>query len=247
MRSVPLVATVLVACTPQAPATPSFQQDVLPILAASCVRCHGYPVIGGAPDEFRLDTFEDTLVRAGTPNPGCGPDLANPDAEVIICGAATYAQTIPFRIRDEARPMPPRFPLDDYQIETLENWARDPVRGEPRPGNRVPAVTIEAIEQAERVIHLRTRVLDDDRDLVVGSLRARIGDQALLVGPVRSGLVELAWDVAGLPPGDHPLEAHVDDGAQVHILSLGQITITASSTAPSARPPRELRTIGGRP
>ena len=30
---------ILVGCMPEAPVSPSFQQDVLPILAANCVGC----------------------------------------------------------------------------------------------------------------------------------------------------------------------------------------------------------------
>ena len=152
---------ILLAACADVPATPSFQTDVLPILAANCVRCHGSPAIGGAPPEFRLDTFED---------------LAG------VFGARSFASNIPPRLVDEVSPMPPRFPLDDDQIAILESWARDPVRGAARPGNHVPTV---AIEDGLVVVD------DRDGDLVTGTLRAgetviatiRSGAQAIELPP----------------------------------------------------------------
>ena len=39
--------------------------DVLPVLAANCVRCHGYPTSGFATPGFRLDSFGPTLLASG--------------------------------------------------------------------------------------------------------------------------------------------------------------------------------------
>ena len=170
---------LLLAACADVPETPSFQTDVLPILAANCVRCHGYPAIGGAPPEFRLDSYDEIEG---------------------VFGAAALASSIPPRLVDEAAPMPPRFPLDDDQIAILENWARDPVRGAARPGNRAPSVVIE-----DGLV----RVEDPDGDLVTGTLRS--GD--FVVAPLRSGEQAIA-----LPAGE--LVAHVDDGALVHVVTV---------------------------
>ena len=53
-----LAGGALVGCNPTAPANPSFQVDVMPILAANCIRCHGFPSIGGAPHSFRYDSYD---------------------------------------------------------------------------------------------------------------------------------------------------------------------------------------------
>jgi hypothetical protein len=228
MRAAILLATV--ACTPDVPAEPSFQQDVLPILAANCVRCHGYPAIGGAPETFRLDVLGDTAVVAGEPRdpPVCGGDPGDPAAELVLCGAASYAFISALRVRDEQRPMPPRFTLADHQIEILERWAQAPERGDPRPDNRAPTVAVEVLGNDGAVLVIRVETDDADRDLVVGTLRLQVAGAMPLVGPIRSGIVELRFDPGAIPAGDYPLLAAVDDGAALHELMLGTLTIGGS-------------------
>jgi hypothetical protein len=207
--------SLLGACAAEVPSAPSFQEHVMPILAANCVRCHGYPAIGGAPPGFRLDSYEDVAVD---------------DAAKII-GAGAYATLVALRVRDGERPMPPRFPLDDPQIETLERWIQGvaagelPPRGEPRPGNRPPEVAIESMSRAGDIITIVIGVDDPDGDLVAGELRAQIAGAGRVIGPVRSGRVELAWNTAFILSGSYPLSARVDDGAMPITLELGQITV----------------------
>lgn len=219
------LATLVGACTPDVPANPSFQTDVLPILAANCVRCHGFPP-QNAPREFRLDSFSDVAITDGTPaGMGvCGDDPTDPGVEIVICGAASAASDIPVRIADDH---PPRFPLDDFQIETLENWARTAVRGSPRATNAEPTLVIESTARAGTIMTVRVRVEDADRDLVVGTLRAMVGGRDRLVGAVRSGTLDLAWETIGISPGSYPLVASLDDGADLHVLAIGTITVEA--------------------
>ena len=103
------ILTLLVGCASDLPATLSFQQDVAPILAANCGRCHGGPTIGGAPDDMRV-TYP-----------------------------IASARRMLLQMRVEAREMPPRWELEADQIEIISRWATqaDP-RGEPRPGNQPP-------------------------------------------------------------------------------------------------------------
>jgi hypothetical protein len=221
-----LAITALSACVPTAPAEPSFQVDVLPILAANCIRCHGYPALGGAPAEFRLDAFADTIVRDGAPTDGCGENPDDPTAAIIVCGAAKRAALSSLRTRDEAYPMPPRFPMDDYQIEVLEQWARDPGRGEPRALNSDP--TIEIVEVASTATRVALRVVIDDRDgdIVSGVVHAiRSGDPRVVVGPVGAGHVEIGWDTTSLARGTYQLFATLDDGAAATEVALGAITL----------------------
>jgi hypothetical protein len=210
-----LGTSLLGACAADVPPSPSFQQHVMPILAANCVRCHGYPAIGGAPPGFRLDSYEA---------------VATDDA-TTVAGAGAYAALIAVRVRDEARPMPPRFLLDEPQIETLERWAAGaafgeaPPRGEPRPDNRAPLVAIEDVARSGHVTTFTLRVDDPDGDLVAGELRVGLPGGERVIGPVRSGRVELAWNTAFVVPGSYPLAARVDDGAMPISLDLGQITV----------------------
>lgn len=213
-KHVPVFA-VFAGCQPGAPATPSFQQDVLPILAANCVRCHGAPALGGSPPSMRLDVYGDIAVDDTTKH----------------AGAARLAPLIALRIVSETQPMPPRFPLDDYQIATLQNWAAGvpagdlAPRGQPRPDNHVPRIAITRIAQAGDWISIQSAIDDSDGDLVAGELRATINGSERIVGSVRSGLVEVHWNSTGVAAGTYPWFAHLDDGAQVHVLTLGTLTV----------------------
>lgn len=206
---------VLVSCVPSAPEAPSFQQDVMPILAANCVRCHGYPALGGAPPTMRLDVYGDIAVNDTT----------------TLSGAASLATLIAARVGSETARMPPRFPLDEWQIETLQAWAQGAPsgqlapRGTPRADNRPPQIAIARLGQVGPAISLQSTVDDADGDLVAGELRATIGGSERVVGSVRSGLVEVHWNAVGVVPGDYSLSAHLDDGAQVYAIELGTISV----------------------
>jgi hypothetical protein len=207
---------LLAACAPEVPDAPGYQADVMPVLAANCLRCHGAPALGGAPAALRLDAYADLAAV----------DPADPAAEVPIGGAATYAAAIALRVANPDAPMPPRFPLDDWQIELLERWAQAGApRGAPRSGNRPPAIAVEDVTSAGGALAIRVRVTDPDGDPVGGVLRLDAGAGQPLVGPVRSGVVDLTWTPANVTPATYPLIAFLDDGAEVHELPAGSITV----------------------
>ena len=114
MRALGLAAVIASGCTfEEAPTVPSWQVDVMPILAANCVRCHGYPTSGYATFGMRLDSYENT-------------DVVGFDAP--IQGAAVNATGIARRTRDGMRPpgelrMPPGRELGRYEGTVLRNWA----------------------------------------------------------------------------------------------------------------------------
>ncbi|MBP9088899.1 MAG: hypothetical protein KBG15_22435 [Kofleriaceae bacterium] len=220
-------AAASVACTADVPSTPSFQQDIMPILAANCVRCHSYPTLGGAPEYFRLDVFGDVIVRDGRPRTveegPCG--LTPTEAQGVLCGAASLAGISASRAGSDNRPMPPRFRMEDHQIATLDVWAQLPQRGEARPGNHVPTATIVQIPATGRVLQLEVTVADEDRDLVVGELWIDVGGIEKFVGAVRSGTHTIEWLSTGAPVGTYAVIARLDDGALVHDVPAGQLTI----------------------
>jgi len=229
----------LIACAPDAPATPSFQVDVMPILAGNCLRCHAAPVIGGAPEYFRLDVFEDVIVRERVLPAGdaaCTPPRSEPECfPIVLGGAASQAATAAQRVDNDDRPMPPRFRIDDHEIETLQNWADDGApRGEPRPGNAEPTAAVEAMTTETRVdaeggrfttVVLHVRVDDLDRDVVGGSLHARIAGVETFVGLLHSGVAVVRWDTTDVAAGTYPLSARLDDGGAVSNVGLGTITV----------------------
>lgn len=226
------ILAALGACAPDVPATPSFQQDVLPILAANCVRCHGAPAIGGAPEYLRFDTFDDVVLRARTlpsTDPACAANNPSPDPgcfDEVVIGAASNALNIAARVANDDRPMPPRFPLDAWQLELLDAWAtQGGGRGEPRPDNHAPTAAIVTLVQAANTTHLELDVDDVDRDVVGGALYAELATGEVALGLLASGRSELAWDTTGVAPGSYPLRARLDDGARLHVVELGFVTV----------------------
>lgn len=231
-RTTPMLILALGACAPDVPDAPSFQQDVLPILAANCVRCHSPPAIGGAPELIRFDLLDDVVVRPRTLPPGdpaCAASNPSPDPgcfDVTMLGASTLASAIAQRVADEDRPMPPRFPLDDWQIDLLETWAaQGGGRGDPRPGNQRPTATLDAVTRQGDAAHLEVTVGDPDRDLVGGTLVAQLATGEQVIGLVGSGRTTLVWDTSNVPPGIYPVRARLDDGAGITVIELPTITV----------------------
>ncbi len=220
----------LIACAPDAPATPSFQTDVMPILAGNCLRCHAAPVIGGAPESFRLDVLEDVTVRERTIPEGdsaCTPPSSDPGCfPIVIAGAATLASTAAMRVDDDDQPMPPRFRIDDHEIETIQNWADNGApRGAPRPGNEPPTAAVDSIGITGTSVVLHVHVDDPDRDVVGGSLHARIAGVDTFVGLLYSGEAVVRWNTTGIAAGTYPLNALLDDGGATSTIALGTITV----------------------
>ncbi|MBP8808807.1 MAG: hypothetical protein KBG48_33270 [Kofleriaceae bacterium] len=211
-----LAALPLAACATDAvPTAPSWQVDVLPVLAANCVRCHGYPTSGFATPGFRLDSYAPTT-------------LANGD---VIRGAGENATAIARRTKAAFRPpgelaMPPGRELPDDELAVLRNWAGlvdgalVAPRGPGRPDNAAPVLTWSEVARAGAIIHFTYELRDADRDLVVGSVIGPTLDEQgrPATGPVAdllSGRAAVSWDTSMLAPGSYPLTARLDDGADV--------------------------------
>jgi hypothetical protein len=210
-----VVAAVAAGCVEDAPTSPNFQTDVVPILAANCVRCHGVPTIGGAPSDcidspggprrcgFRLDSYDDTIIDEGDPTSATDDRL--------VLGLASVALAIPERIDSPTEPMPPRFPLGDRERAILAAWATgDPPVRSARPDNLPPTATAALTDGA--MVAFAVDVADDDRDPVVGELRARgpAGDR--LIAPLRSGRASVSWP-RPTAAGRYEVVARLDDGA----------------------------------
>lgn len=217
MRAISILLVIGGCALDDPPEAPSWQVDVMPVLAANCVRCHGYPLNPLAPSDFRLDAYGETAL---------------PGASFPLKGASDSSVTIAritepgFRSNFEDR-MPPNRSLDDRSYRILRNWAgtADAVsniapRGPGRPDNRPPTITMSEVGRTGAVLTLAVDVDDPDRDLVSGAIFGPVlGDQMQVltgaVGVVVSGRRTFDWDTTGLPAGTYELTAHLDDGADL--------------------------------
>lgn len=212
------------------PAQPTWHRDVQPILAANCVRCHGAVPRGGAPDSFRLDSYDD--------QPG-------PHGRTIR-GAATMAAYMGIRVdrvgsrEDGVTSMPPLFGLSDRQIDIINAWfVNGAPRGTAAEGNRPPQIALRApLGEAvlDGVMTIRYEIADPDRDLVVGELRAGLDrDSSVRVGELHDGRGDLAWDLGVIAAGSYTLFAVLDDGSGPVETELGtyEVTHADGNVAPS--------------
>jgi hypothetical protein len=235
-RSAWLLALVGGCSTGDVPTQPSWQVDVMPVLAANCVRCHGYPTSGFATPGFRLDSYGATT-------------LANRD---VILGAGGNATVIARRTKSAIRApgelaMPPGRELDEPEIQVLRNWAGlvdgalTAPRGPGRVDNQAPTLVLDETGRVGAVITLTYELRDRDRDLVVGSIYGPVvndqGQQSVgVIGDLVAGRDAIAWDTTGIAPGSYDLTARLDDGADVDgpdgtndylEVGVGSITIAA--------------------
>lgn len=206
-------------CGDSAPATPTWARDVQPILAANCIKCHIAPPLDGAPEYFRLDSFED---------------VAN-DEGIIVSGAQALAPTIATRV--EAEEMPPRFPLTSRQIDTLVAWFdQGAEKGGPKPGNTAPTMeaTLDSANETDGFLTIPYLVADDDFDIVLGSLSANGATDELITRELHSGSGEAIWDVGAVAEGSYDLVATIDDGSVSVDVNLGSFDVAHGdgNTAP---------------
>jgi cytochrome c553 len=211
-----LAALGTVACTPAAPANPTWEEDVKPILAANCVRCHREEAQNGAPNTFRLDVCED-------------------DGSTL--GAAAQAMRAVIRGEAEVRPMPPlpAAPLSDRQIEMLQNWADN---GAPCTGTASAApvfVLLAPLEDSvrpgaapgEHVLAIRYAIEDRARTLVSATVvaTAASGETYVAPEPLRADASELTWALGTMPAGSYEVFVTLDDGAEIREVRAGTFRI----------------------
>jgi hypothetical protein len=207
------------ACAPSVPAEPTWVDDVRPILAANCIRCHSPPYIAGVPRVFRLDKYDDEMIEDSPFDDDDEPDL--------IGGAGGYPSTIASQVEQEL--MPPRFPLTGRQIDVLVTWNEvGAPHGEPRPDNALPTMTLSGdIQVSDDRVALSYEIDDADGDIVTGLL---IGDPGGGADPdpivVSNELFVGRGFVKGvLPTGTYEIMAQLDDGHGTVDVELGTAVV----------------------
>ena len=228
------------ACSPSVPSEPTWVDDVRPILAANCIRCHSPPYIGGAPVTFRLDIYDEDrylipYLDAGPPPdaapgaPDAGPD-AGPVEPEPVHGARHESEQQAFRDVLVTRSiMPPRYPLTDRQVDVLMKWheVSEP-KGEPREGNAAPTmILVSDPEVIAGAVRLSYSIEDGDDDIVTGAIVAAPdggGDPIVASNELFAGRGAVEFS---LPAGTFALTAEIDDGQVDPAVSveLGQVVV----------------------
>lgn len=208
-----LIAALVGACAPDVPRNPTWIEDVRPILAANCIRCHSVPQIGGSPGQMRLDTYETIEIQPG----------------YAVDGAQVYAHEIATRVAEGI--MPPRFPLTDRQVDILEAWDEaDAPRGE-RPGNQTPEMTFGDLEADGTVVSFDYSITDADDDIVTGVLYAEAtgADPVPVAGSLFGGNGSVRVDISDfideLVAGDVDLTVELNDGVEIVSQDLDSVRV----------------------
>jgi len=89
------------ACGPDVPANPDWTIDVQPILVARCLRCHDSP------------PRTDPLVNRAVYNPALTIPLSSGSAGAILSSVKGATKIMP---------PPPAAPLEDWQIQIIQNY-----------------------------------------------------------------------------------------------------------------------------
>ncbi len=216
MIALALLPLVLSAESPASPADDSifFEQEVLPILEARCLECHG------SGDELRAGlwlTRREGLLAGGDSGPAV--DLVDPLASLLL-------RKISYQ--DEYNQMPPTGPLPEAEREVLRRWVQRGI-----PWSERVAIEETAREAPKRITkgdgmegwayaplaHPEPPAVQDPswaRTPVDRFVLARL--EAAGLGPApeadrRTLIRRVTYDLTGLPPTPGEVEAFVADDA----------------------------------
>ncbi|MEM9492490.1 MAG: hypothetical protein AAGC55_25305, partial [Myxococcota bacterium] len=220
------------ACTPSAPGDPTWAEDVAPIMAANCVRCHTAPSIAGAPNSFRLDSFGDWTG----------------DDERSMRGAVNMASYIRTRVNLEdflieqgVDTMPPADGfgrLTDRQAEIITNWIDDGTPQGTRDGNEEPEITIALGDEVDGVVTVNYEIRDPDQEVVLGEFYlSRGGTSALVTRALSSGTGQFDLDIGALPLGGvYEMSATLRDASGEYDIALDTLDVSEpNNVAPRVR------------
>ena len=176
------LAANLVACgAPEAPANPSWDTDVYPILRGSCLGCHGETSGDVGPPAFRMD-FCDPM-SLGDLRPSGPPFLG-----AAALSGALVTSTAPSN--PKRMPPPPAAPLSDYDMAVLKNWSAKFTRLDSKagdackkgPGNRRPTARLLDKRKEGSTLFATIEIIDADGDQVLGKAIAGSGTKDISAG-----------------------------------------------------------------
>jgi hypothetical protein len=196
--------------------------DVEPIVRGSCTQCHGSNA-GVAASGYRFDFYDMTADV-------CGEAAAVLNGQSLAQGLAPDIGMDVTPPGSDWRPRMPPAPapvLEDWQRDTLERWAANPLRGSPSRDDHRPDIQLQATTAAADKSSTFTAVVTDaDGEPVVGVLH--FGDTTLYMD--RAGSFGTTVDTSKWTEGYHPISATLCDGWDNVSYDLGYVAV---SHAPS--------------
>ncbi|HZL17455.1 MAG TPA: hypothetical protein VFG23_06890 [Polyangia bacterium] len=214
-----LVAAVGCNSTPAEPQNPAWA-DVAPIFRGECDSCHGWtaPTTGAG---YRFDFFDAT---EGV----CGDAALAMESGVVLAGSPLAGPQIQTDLLVQKGARWPRMPpqpspaLPDWERDTLERWAAQPIKGPSPPGNRAPNISIAGYPATADDQLSFTAIIDDpDGDSTIGVIE--VNGLAFLMG--RPGSFDVQFDSSIWPAGPQDVSAVLCDGWSSATIALGSVQI----------------------
>jgi mono/diheme cytochrome c family protein len=142
------------ACQADVPDSPTYFDDVQPIVRANCARCHGADVRDPKISKFRLDRYVK------------GDDATFDLWDYAQASGAEVAPIVRVAVNHEAPVMPPDYALTDRQREILARWVD---QGAPKGARSNRAAEISLVSPtdaatADQVLEVTFRAWDADLD-----------------------------------------------------------------------------------
>ncbi len=227
-----VLVILLAGCdSPAVPAHPTWA-DVAPIVRGDCVGCHGWTASDRPPNAagvhppntgggLRLDFYDVT-------ESVCGAAALALDPSVPLAGSGGIAREIGSDLVVQPGAGAPRMPpepypaLESWELETIERWTADPVKGPPPPGNHPPTIATNRLPSTANQQLAFTAILDDsDGDSVVGVIQVP-GLEFLMNRP---GSFDVVFDSSEWAPGIVYPTAVLCDGWTSTTVELGPVLV----------------------
>lgn len=117
--AVAALALPSVACGPITPVTPTWKNDIRPLLVSRCIRCHD--------DPGRADPVSKTIAPPAALYNFNYVDIPSPRPMGIQLLIDKGVKSVDGTRVGTRMPPPPAEALEDWQIETLQGWTINPI------------------------------------------------------------------------------------------------------------------------
>lgn len=198
--------TVGCSSPPAEPLNPGWA-DVAPIFRGECNSCHGWTAKDTG-SSYRFDFFDVTTDV-------CGDAALALDRGVILAGKTLAANQIETDVLPRGgaawarMPPQPSPALPDWERDTVERWAAQPVKGAAPSGNRPPTLALAGYPaSADKMLAFTVALQDPDDDAALGVIE--VNGLAFLMN--RTGSFAVSFDSSSWPAGPQPVTAIVCDG-----------------------------------